>query len=142
MLKQYLLEPEVAGQLGENSVLDYSRQPPIIKTLHYQFDDWLGDDILETFQCFICSESLTQVLKKQGLTGFVIKDCEIGKSQLFFDLNIDDLQLPKFYWFDVIGNKVDDFYLLPNFMLVVSERALNVLKQFNINHCDIKEYYG
>jgi hypothetical protein len=55
-------------------------------------------------------------------------------------LNEIGLELPIFYWFKVIGNENEDFFIIPNATLVVSERALITFKQFNINYCDIKEY--
>ena len=54
----YFIEPEVAGGWGGNTIADTSVHPPKISKLHYQFDGWLGDDLLESFPCFIVSESL------------------------------------------------------------------------------------
>lgn len=45
-----LIEPEVAGSLGKETELDSSVFPPHVKKLHYEFDGWLGDDILESFK--------------------------------------------------------------------------------------------
>jgi hypothetical protein len=139
--KLYLLYPEVAGQLGEKTILDTSSHPPIVKKLHYKFDGWLGDDIIESFPCFICSENLTHHLKNSNLTGFIFKDCEISKSEQFIDF-YPDRDLPLFYWFDVSCDNGNDFFLLPNATLVVSESALKSLSEFNISHCDIEDYNG
>ncbi|WP_183575288.1 hypothetical protein HDF18_15190 [Mucilaginibacter sp. X5P1] len=139
-MRRYLIGPEVAGQLGNDTILNYSTKPPIIEKLHYRFDDWLGDDFLEGFQCFICTERLANYLNENKLTGYKLEDCKISKSELFDDLNEDGLDLPIFYWFKVIGNENEDFFIIPNSRLIISERALNILKMFNINHCDIKEY--
>jgi hypothetical protein len=142
MKKKYLIKPEVAGQLGKHTIIDTTKYPPIVDKLHYEFDDWLGDDILQCFPCFISSEPLSNFLKDQKLTGFTFENCEISKSQLFADLNENGLNLPGFYWLRVIGNEDNDFFLLPNARLIVSEKALNALRQFNINYCDIEEYNG
>jgi hypothetical protein len=139
-MNKYIIEPEVAGQLGDSTILNHQTKPPIIEKLHYEFDDWLGDDFLAGFQCFICTEQLAQAIKKDNLSGYTFEECKITKSQLFDDLNEDGLDLPVFFWFRVIGSDNDDFFIVPNFTLVVSKRALNVLKEFNINHCDVKEY--
>ena len=129
----------MAGQLGENTVLDSTFHPPIITRLHYEFDGWLGDDILESFPCFICSQRLTDHLKNSNLTGFVFKNCEVTKSDQFFDL-YPRVSLPVFYWFIVGNDRGNDFFLLPDASLVVSEDALEALKKFQILHCDIKEF--
>ena len=43
----YILEPEVAGGFGENVVYDPATRH--VEHLHYQFDGWLGDDLLDRF---------------------------------------------------------------------------------------------
>ncbi|MDB4923520.1 hypothetical protein [Mucilaginibacter sp.] len=139
-MKKYIIEPEVAGQLGDDTVLNYSTKPPIIEKLNYEFDDWLGDDFIEGFQCFICSERLAEYIKKQNLTGYTFDDCKITKSQFFNDLHEDGLILPLFYWFKIIGNENDDFFIVPNSMLVVSQHALETLQAFNMDRCQIQEY--
>lgn len=139
-MKKYFIEPEVAGQIGDDTVLNYSTKPPIIEKLNYEFDDWLGDDFIEGFQCFICSERLAESFKKQNLTGYTLAECKVTKSQLFNDLHEDGLILPPFYWFKLIGNENDDFFIVPNSMLAVSQRALETLQAFNIDRCQIHEY--
>ncbi|HZX58111.1 MAG TPA: hypothetical protein VFE54_05280 [Mucilaginibacter sp.] len=139
---KYIIEPEVAGQLGTSTILNHQTKPPIIEKLHYEFDDWLGDDFLAGFQCFICTERLAQSIKENNLTGYKLDECEVTKSLLFNDLNENGLDLPTFFWFKVIGDENQDFFIVPNATLVISERALNIFKQFNVNHCDIREYNG
>ena len=51
---QYVyIEPEVAGGLGDHTVMDRSVHPPIVSKLHYQMEGWLGDALLESFPVFI-----------------------------------------------------------------------------------------
>jgi hypothetical protein len=45
-MKYFYVEPEVAGGLGERTVMDRSTHPPVVKRLHYQLEGWLGDAIL------------------------------------------------------------------------------------------------
>jgi len=139
-MKKYIIEPEVAGQLGNKTILNYATQPPTIEKLNYEFDDWLGDDLLEGFQCFICTERLAKRMQSGKLTGFNFENCEVTKSQMFEDLNGDEKILPTFYWLKISGDANDDFFTGPNSTLVVSERALKIIKRFNLNHCDIKNY--
>ena len=40
-MKYYVLEPEVAGGLGENSIVDHSVVPFQVTRLHYEFEGWL-----------------------------------------------------------------------------------------------------
>jgi len=53
-----ITDPEVAGRLGEKTVLIATSHPPITERLNYEFDGWLGDDLLEPFLCYIVTESL------------------------------------------------------------------------------------
>lgn len=135
----YVLEPEVPGGLGENTVLDTSVHPPIIHHLHYQFDGWLGDDILEGFPCFFCSDRLAEQFRKVGLKGFYLEEFETSTSDEFKELFPETI-LPKFYWLKITGVLGDDFLLSANHRLVVSEAVISILKAFNIAHCDIVDY--
>ena len=52
--------------------------------------------------------------------------------------------MPKLLWFKFVGKQgVDDFGLIDgpaSFSLVVSERALGLLKSFNFTKCRIKDF--
>ena len=48
-MSQYLIEPEVPGSLGENTLANFDLHPPIIEKLHFQFDGWLSDDLLTSY---------------------------------------------------------------------------------------------
>ena len=63
----HTLEPEVAGGFGEQTILDNSTHPPDVKWLHYVLDGWLGDDILESFPCYIVTERLRRTPQPQNL---------------------------------------------------------------------------
>ena len=60
-MAQYLIEPEVPGGLGDKTQGDFSKHPPVIEHLHFQFEGWLGDDLLESFPCFLVSNSVTRM---------------------------------------------------------------------------------
>lgn len=69
-MKLYMIEPEVAGEIGEQTV--YENYVDIIARgerariayLHFVFMGWLGDDILEVTPCFLVSDKLKKRLKK------------------------------------------------------------------------------
>ena len=101
-MNYYIIEPEVAGEIGENTIYEYgeSRQEkengPIIKHLHFVFDGWLGDDIIETSPCFLVSERLKLLIEKNMLSGCVFQNVEISYSDLFKEL-YPDRCMPIFY---------------------------------------------
>jgi hypothetical protein len=73
----YTLEPEVAGGLGDGTVIDTTVHPPHVERLHYEFEDWLGDDLVESFPCFLVSKPLAARLTAAGLGTFQLKDVAV-----------------------------------------------------------------
>jgi hypothetical protein len=136
----YALEPEVAGHLGDHAVVDCSVHPPAVERLHYEFDGWLGDDLLESFPCFIVTKGLRERLAESGLSGYLFDDAEVSRSDLFEEIH-SDRELPEFAWLKIVGHAgIDDFGLSSDHRLVVSQRALDVLKSFKLDNCDTEKY--
>ena len=104
---RFELEPEVAGGLGEKTVMDTSQFPPLVSSLHYEVDGWLGDELLESFPCFIATETLAKKIKDSGLSGVEILDVFISKSSNFEELH-PNTELPSFKWLYVNGDKSKD----------------------------------
>ena len=139
-MKYYTLSPEVAGELGDRTELDNTVHPPIVTHLHYQFSDWLGDELVESFPCFMISTTLGAAAVQAGLSGFVLADAETTLSLEAEEL-LEGETIPEFRWLQVTGQRaVDDFGLMADATLVVSERALDVLRQGSLNNCDIEDY--
>ncbi|WP_455272804.1 hypothetical protein [Rhizobium herbae] len=122
-MRFYLVEPEVAGQLGHRTSLDRSTHPPGVISLHYEFSDWLGDSVLESFPAFIITNQAARKLSNSNLTGFDLDDVEISVSDEFRELN-PDASLPEFLWLKPTGVAgFDDIGTLSNGILVLSEFA-------------------
>src|SRR6266404_234454 len=124
-MKYYRIEPEVAGGWGKNTLFTRTPgKPTVVHKLHYQFDGWLGDEILTSTPCFIVSERLSQEIERAQLTGVRFGDVEVTTSDQFKEL-YPGRQLPRFVWLRVTGSAGhDDFGIAPSLRLVVSERAL------------------
>lgn len=128
MHRFYVVEPEVAGGVGPHSVMDGSVHPPVVSRLHYVFDGWLGDEIVESFPCFLVTEALSIRLAQAGLTGFEIDAVEVTASDQFLDAHPGQ-QLPPFVWLKVDGIAGgDDFGIGPDLRLVVSSKALQAIQ--------------
>lgn len=139
MCRYSLIEPEVAGELGEKTEMDNSFFPPIIKSLHYEFEGWLGDDILESFPCYIVTEQLRNGIESEQLTGISFDNVLISKSETFLEL-YPNKDLPNFFWIKIHGeSNKDDFFITEKNILAVSERAYLLLKKYNINQADIED---
>ena len=133
----YILEPEVAGGWGDETEADTSCHPPKVRKLSYEFEGWLGDELLESFPCFIISQNLANLIKNSCLTGYTLEAVKIIKSDNFLELH-PDVELPHFHWFQVNGEVgLNDFAINNKHLLQVSEAAFNVLSQSNIGHCGV-----
>lgn len=137
MTNYYEIEAEVAGGWGQNTVADTSVHPPNVHALHYEFAGWLGDELLETFPCFIVSERLGKALEQSGLTGYILADVEVSVSEAVIG-SCGGQDLPRFEWLKITGSAGNaDFGLSKGYTLVVSEQALAVLRRFPISNAEV-----
>ncbi len=135
----YQLEPEVAGGWGEGTVADTTCHPPIVKSLVFEFDGWLGDSIITSFPCYLVTEGLAQSINHTKLSGYHLAECTITQSEAFNEL-YPNKNLPGFLWLQVVGEfGVDDFGIGNDLRLVVSAAALSTLKEHFLNNCEIEE---
>jgi hypothetical protein len=148
-MNYYLIEPQAAGHFGKESIfIDRSVRPPIIATLHFEFDSWLGDDIVTNIGIYIGTRRLADLLQSSllDLSGVHFKPIKISKSPEYYWLEhrADDSapkQLPEFLWFDVSGVPgIDDFGNTEERELVISERVLSIMKLLKLDWCDIQKY--
>lgn len=135
-MTRYYVEPEVAGEWGVNTEADTTVHPPRISRLHYELSGWLGDDLLETFPCYIVSANLRQSLESSNLTGFEFDNVEVSASPEFVSDTPAD-RLPKFFWLKITGRADEDFALAANHQLVVSDEALSLLHEHRIDHAEV-----
>ncbi|MBP3041172.1 hypothetical protein J9303_17040 [Bacillaceae bacterium Marseille-Q3522] len=152
-MKLYFLEPEVSGGHGEHTV--YGTEEDIakegisgkVKFLHYQFEGWLGDDILESTPAFIVSSLLETELKNSNFKDYKLEKCLITTSDEFKEM-YPNKGIPLFSRFIPLGKvEVEEenfnnwsghhFCLSPKGELVVTQEALNFLKRASIDHCYI-----
>ncbi|MEI3611233.1 hypothetical protein [Pseudogracilibacillus sp. SO30301A] len=149
----YFLEPEVSGGHGEHTI--YGTEEDVakegisgkIRFLHYEFEGWLGDDLLESTPAFIVSRNLEDELKKSEFKDYKLEKCLITMSDVFMEL-YPNKKLPSFARFiplgtvEVEGEHFNNwsghhFCLSSKGELVVTKKALDFLKKFSIKYCDI-----
>jgi hypothetical protein len=141
-MQYFYIEPEVAGGLGDQTILDRSVHPPIVDKLHYQMEGWLGDAILESFPAFIVTEEAKQGLLEAGVTGVDFADVTITTSDEFRQL-YPNRALPSFAWLKPQGSPAqDDFGVASDGRLVISERALKVLQKFGVENAVVEPFDG
>ncbi|MFG1790411.1 hypothetical protein [Nocardia sp. NPDC049149] len=134
----FVVEPEVAGELGPGTEYDRSAQPAVVTKLEYRFSDWLGDAIVESVPCFIATEDLARAISESSLTGVSFADVTVTISPEAEMLMTDEL--PKWRWMQFSGSPYEsDFGLSGDLSLIVSERALAVLRHAGISNADYYE---
>jgi hypothetical protein len=135
----YAIEPEVAGELGKGTVMDTSVHPPRVSAVHYVITDWLGDDIIESFPCYLVTPQLGTDLQASGLSGFCLDSAQVTLSEEAVDFGITEVS--DFRWL-VVSRRPgeDDFRVLATGQAVISERALQTLQTHTLNNCDMELY--
>lgn len=136
-MKYYALDPEVAGELGKNTVMDSAVHPPVVSKLHYELDAWLGDDLIQSFPCYLATERLKRNLESASVGGVSFAPVEFSLSANFKEQHPSKV-VPSFTWLKITGcASKDDFGVEADGRLVVSERALELIKHLTLKHCNI-----
>ncbi|QKZ02414.1 hypothetical protein [Pseudomonas eucalypticola] len=136
----YFIEPEVAGRLGDSTVIDVSVHPPVVSHLEYKFEGWLGDDILESFPCFIVSSRLAEKLISDKFTGYELGPVTVSVAEEVSEIFSQAL-LPRFFWLKIVGGAgFDDFGIANDFRLVVSRRVKDMAEYFDFKYADFELY--
>jgi hypothetical protein len=129
------VNPEVIVGLGEKTIFN-QQDSQIIESLHIELEDWLGDDLMEIYPCFVITEFLEEGLTKMKFTGYEIVSMITTKNE-YFDNNYSlDKNLPLFKWIKINGKSyIDDFGIdEKSKKLVLSEKVYHWLKgKFSIS---------
>jgi hypothetical protein len=138
MTAYFRLSPEVAGHWGEHTIEDDSVHPPKVNRLHYEFDGWLGDELLTSIATFIVTDRLRQKIEAANLLGYAFDSVEISVSDQFIDL-YPEVSLPEFSWLKITGTAgKDDFGMGDDHHLVVSGKALKILQTCTLEQCEVR----
>ena len=137
-MSYYLLEPEVPGELGERVELDHPPEGLRVLKLHFEFA-WgcQGDDLATSHPVFIVSERVGAVLVQERLTGFRLAEMEQTVEEQVYELD-PTFTVQPFAWLQLTGEPGVDDFALDRVDLVVSDRALAVLREHaQLSLCDI-----
>ena len=145
-MSYYLLRPEVAGELGENSKVVYEggRMKAVLH-LEYVFTGWLGDELLTTHPCFIVTESLQRDIVSNNLKGVRFREIKMSFSEEFFE-TCKDTEFPCFVELICESSYEENAHCLQNDFyynrykeLIVSEKTLEVINRHKVDMCNIEE---
>jgi hypothetical protein len=143
MSKYYRLFPAVAGDIGEKTQHDGTEIPPVPSTthrLHHRVRVWIGDDITRCEWFLVVTDKLRDILQTRDLSGYEIEELIVTRSRKSEEIQ-PDIELPEFHWLRVTGDLgVDDFGMGDDLWLVVSEDALDTLREGTLEHAEIEPY--
>jgi hypothetical protein len=141
IVKKYnIIQPEVIVGIGENTEGEDINDHEGISHLHINLEDWLGDDLVEVFPCYLVTEKLKNNLESSQFTGYSFNDVELTKDEYFSDNYQLNKALAKFYWLKINGREgTDDLFIGEKFKLQVSAEFLLFLKSkiFQTDYLDI-----
>ena len=139
MSKHYVVEPEVAGGWGKNTLQAATGKGTAAKaSLRVRRMAWRRT--LGKYALFHSFGAIAREIGGAELTGVRFDEVEVTVSQEFMQL-YPSRQLPKFVWLKVQGTPGgDDFGTAQDLRLVVSERALEVLRRVGIAHAAVTPF--
>ncbi|GAB3566769.1 hypothetical protein GCM10027405_26320 [Arthrobacter alkaliphilus] len=142
-MKYYKIEPTVDGSHGEFSEFDPLSNKRRLLRFHLVLEDWFGEDIVTMAPGFAVTRRLANSLSESGLTGFELRDMYLSISTDGTEAMIrKGAQIPDLVWLDLVGEYGQaDFFLdrvIPD--MIVSERALGLLRQFKLGDANIEDH--
>ena len=139
------VRPDPVGELGDNTVLDTSVHPPRVEHLHFEIDAWTGSDLIGRFPVLLVTDRLAESLTRSGFSSFELRSAEVtfAPEAEEFRAAAGIGTFPTFHCLHVTGTPGrDDLGTTPQARLVVSDRALALLHDHNLTHCDTSPYDG
>ena len=152
-MNYFLLEPSVDGGWGPETVSQHRENGTIrcVDYLHFEFAQWLGDDLITTHPCFLVSLPLAEAILRSPLRGYAIEDVLISISDEYEELwsPAERSGLPVFKRFRPLLSVASvgeaeqhgmDTYIYGKYGdLLVSDRLLDLLRRFQLKYCEISK---
>lgn len=132
----FLLEPLVAGALGEGTQLDASTHPPDVEAVEYVLDAPSADDLIESFPVFLVSDWLAERLDRAGLDGFALEGALVVPSREYVEV-YGPAPHKSYRWLRLLTSTTADCWLDEEYRLCVSDRMMAVLREGVLEGCDI-----
>lgn len=129
----YQIEPDIAGEWGEDVDYDPAREPRLVGPFHYVLDSWSGEDLVTTHPFFFVTRRLADAITAAGLTGVEFTPTRVSSEGW---VTPSRPELPDLLQLVFTGDTDSDL-LLHKSDLRVSGRTIEVLRMFNLGAADI-----
>lgn len=131
----YCLDPQVAGELGDGTVLDSSTHPPQVSKVDYVLDQSDADELIQSFPVYLVSTNLAPRLQDAGLTGFELSGATVRPSDNYLAI-YGNVPPPEYLWLQVTGTAGEaDCWLDESAQLCVSDRMMTVIEAAGLSDC-------
>ena len=142
-MKFFRVYGQGAGTLGEDTVFigADTERPAKVAKLNYDFEVFPTDSLVCSLGQYIGTAELRTALEALSpkVTGIEFDDVQVTMDDQVM-INANE-QFPRFYWFKINGRLgQDDFSVLPDCWIVVSERIRKVLDSFPKELTEIETY--
>jgi hypothetical protein len=135
----YVLDPQVAGELGDETVMDGSTHPPTVTRVDYVLDQPDADEFIQSFPVFLVSLDLGARLQQAGMTGFDLADALVRPSVEYLAA-FGDVPHRLYSWLRVHGTpEVDDCWLDQSLQICVSDRMMSIIETTTLSDCLVEE---
>ncbi len=126
---KYILKPMVPGEIGPNAEFDNSAWPPTVHRPDILLDSWPQDDLLAAFPLFMVTERLKAQIEQSGLSGPSFSSMTVHANPQYGGL------APNLFVMQLSTASAD--FCLAGTRLSVSEAALQLLRRFVIDECEV-----
>jgi hypothetical protein len=112
--------------------------------MQLRIDAWPKDEIFLFTPFYFVTERLHSILACHNLTGIRFEKVSKLTKEANFKANYPGAELPPFYWLAVIEGQIlhDDFAIWDDKYLVVSQKALDLLRDNHVTHSEADEIEG
>jgi hypothetical protein len=123
---------------SKTEYVDRNLHPPVLGNVSLEIDSWPTDDLFQIWPLYFVTERLRSILTHAGYSELKFTKTKGVKAGQNFRPIFGDSELPKYYWrMDVEGIPGrDNFGLWDRLYLVVSEPALQLLKDNFVYHAE------
>ncbi|GAA3537516.1 hypothetical protein [Kribbella ginsengisoli] len=134
----YSVDPQVAGELGEGTVMDSSVHPPAVSRVEFVLDSPETDDLVQSFPVYLISDLLADRVGQAGLTGIRLAHAEVRPSEEFLAA-FGEVPHRNYLWLQLENSEGADAWLDDSLELCVSDRLMRILEEGTLSDCIISE---
>jgi hypothetical protein len=124
----------------DESIGDINSSGPQLERLHFVLDLEPVSDIIAQENIFLATERLVNALKAINPSGVVFLHDNV---EVVGDANFRDVfkaNFDEWWWLQILGAPGKDDFGYKRGWLIVSEKVMEIMKQFRLDYCTVEEF--